>query len=70
MQLNLVGGEGEKPRVERKAPWGFVYDPTPAEVAEMSDDTLREVYAAMVEYDASGGRVTRQLRREIKRREP
>lgn len=35
----------------------------------MSDAALRDFYGAMIEYDASGGRVTRLLRREIKRRE-
>jgi len=64
--LDLQGGSGEAPRPRQaQAPARFVYDPSPEEIAAMADEQLEEVYGAMLEYDASGGRVTRKLRREI-----
>ena len=66
-KLDLIGGSGEKPREEKPGP-GFVFDPTPEEIAAMDDGQLYEFYGAMVEYDASGGRVLRNLKREIDRR--
>lgn len=68
--LDLAGGSGEKPQ-EAKAPKAspaFVFDPSPEEVAAMSDDRLLDLYGAMVEYDASGGKALRKLRREMRRR--
>ena len=68
--LNLVGGWGDKPRQkDDDAPKGFVYDPSAEDIADMNYDTLLDVYSAMVEYDASGGKVRRRLKRELERRE-
>ncbi len=68
--LNLVGGRGEKPRQrDDDAPKGFVYDPSAEDIADMAYDTLLDVYSAMAEYDASGGKVRRRLMRELDSRE-
>jgi len=67
--LDLVGGSGSKPKSEeRPRVQPFVIDPTPEEIAAMDDDALLHVYRAVAEYDASGGRVRRKLRRELDRR--
>lgn len=52
----------------RTAPQCFVIDPSPEEIKAMDDECLMDVYGAVVEFDASGGRVRRKLRREIDRR--
>lgn len=52
----------------RTTPQCFVIDPTPEDLRAMDDACLLDVYAAVVEFDASGGRVRRMLRREIERR--
>lgn len=69
--LDLIGGSGEQPakQEQHQARPGFVFDPTPEEIAAMSDDTLLDVLAALAEYDASGGKALRKVRREFRRRD-
>lgn len=64
--LDLVGGAGTAP--EAPEPPVFVIDPTPEDLRAMDDEALFDVYDAVMEYDASGGRVRRKVRREIDRR--
>lgn len=67
--LDLTGGAGTKPKAEAPpSPGVLVYDPTPKQLRELADDALWDIYGALVEYDASGGRVRRKLRRELDRR--
>lgn len=67
--LDLAGGMGAKPRkAGEPSPPPVVFDPSPEELREFDASALWNLYGAMVEFDASGGRVRRNLRRELGRR--